>query len=103
MTISAVGSDPTCGNEEKRSNLHPSRESRQAILPDALRVNVCLFQTDLCRDPEHRDVLIHTTVRPINQQIVEMVALPSMALDTGFPAGMTVYLSVYNKVMQAGI
>ncbi len=48
-------------------------------------------------------MLIHTTVRPINQQIVEMVALPSMALDTGFPAGMTVYLSVYNKVMSAGM
>ena len=31
-------------------------DSRQAILPDALRVNANLFQTDLCRDPDHRDV-----------------------------------------------
>ena len=29
-----------------------SYESRQAILPDALRVNANLFQTDLCRNPE---------------------------------------------------
>ncbi len=29
--------------------------------------------------------------------------MPSMALDTGFPAGMTVYLSVYNEVMQTGM
>jgi hypothetical protein len=42
-------------------------ESRQAILPDALRVNANLFQTDLCRDPEHRDVFIQITVYPINQ------------------------------------
>jgi len=35
---------------------HPGRDSRQAILPDALRVNANLFQTDLCRDPVHRDV-----------------------------------------------
>jgi len=31
-------------------------DSRQAILPDALWVNANLFHTDLCRDPEHRDV-----------------------------------------------
>ena len=30
---------------------HPGRDSRQAILPDALWVNANLFQTDLCRDP----------------------------------------------------
>ncbi|MDD5580456.1 MAG: hypothetical protein PHY16_14395 [Methylobacter sp.] len=31
-------------------------ESRQAILPDTLRVNATPFQTDLCRYPVHRDV-----------------------------------------------
>jgi hypothetical protein len=31
------------------------RDSRQAILPDALRVNANLFQTDLCRDLEAMD------------------------------------------------
>ena len=56
-----------------------------------------------CRDPEHRDVPIQTTVRPIKQQKIGVVAMPSMALDTGFPAGMTVYLSVYNEVMQTGM
>ena len=34
--------------------------SRQAILPAALRVNANLFQTDLCRDPVYKDVLIDT-------------------------------------------
>jgi hypothetical protein len=34
---------------------HPGMDSRQAILPDALRVNANLFQTDLCRDPEAMD------------------------------------------------
>jgi hypothetical protein len=29
--------------------------TRQAILPDALRVNANLFQTDLCRNPEAKD------------------------------------------------
>ena len=33
-------------------------DSRQAILPVALRVNANLFQTDLCRNPEYKDVLI---------------------------------------------
>jgi hypothetical protein len=33
------------------------RDSRQAILPDALRVNANMFQTDLCRNPEHKDVI----------------------------------------------
>ena len=58
-----------------------------------------------CQDPEHRDVLIQTTMQPISRQIVVVAALamPSMAMDTGFPAGMTVYLSVYNEVMQAGM
>ena len=50
-------------------------DSRQAILPDALRVNANLFQTDLCRNPGYKDVL----------------NLPSMALDTRFLASMTDY------------
>jgi len=33
-------------------------DSRQAILPDALRVNANLFPTDLCREPSNRDVLV---------------------------------------------
>jgi hypothetical protein len=53
---------------QKLSNRHHGMESRQAILPDALRVNANLFQTDLCRDPEHRDVLIQTTVYPIKSE-----------------------------------
>ena len=40
------------------ANLFQTDLSRQAILPDALRVNVCLFQTDLCRDPEDMEVPI---------------------------------------------
>jgi len=35
---------------------HPGRDSHQAILPDALRVNANLFQTDLCRDPGYMDI-----------------------------------------------
>ncbi len=34
-------------------------DSRQAILPVALRVNVNLFQTDLCQDPVYKDELIY--------------------------------------------
>jgi hypothetical protein len=34
---------------------HPGMDLRQAILPNALRVNANLFQTDLCRGPEVRD------------------------------------------------
>jgi hypothetical protein len=52
---------------------HSGMDSRQAILPDALRVNANLFQTDLCRNPGSMDGL----------------SLPSMALDTRFPVGMT--------------
>jgi hypothetical protein len=52
---------------------HSGMDSRQAVLPDALRVNVNLFQTDLCRNPGSMDGFV----------------LPSMALDTRFPAGMT--------------
>jgi hypothetical protein len=55
-----------------------STGSRQAILPDALRVNANLFQTDLCRNPGYMDV--HS--------------MPSMALDTRFPASMTNYLHI---------
>ncbi len=54
---------------------HSGRDSRQAILPVALRVNANLFQTDLCRNPDSMDGL----------------GLPSMALDNRFPAGMTNY------------
>jgi hypothetical protein len=32
-------------------------DSRQAILPDTLRVNANLFQTDFCRYPGYRDVI----------------------------------------------
>ena len=35
---------------------HTGKDSHQAILPDALRVNANLFQTDLCRYLGHRDV-----------------------------------------------
>ncbi len=35
---------------------HSGMDSRQAILPDAFRVNVCLFQTDLCRNLGYRDI-----------------------------------------------
>ena len=37
---------------------HTGRDSRQAILPDALRVNANLFLTDLCRYPGRRDVKV---------------------------------------------
>ncbi|MGZ4993378.1 MAG: hypothetical protein ACXV8U_15490 [Methylobacter sp.] len=41
-----------------QTNCAPSRhtgmDSRQAILPVALRVTANLFQTDLCRYPGHR-------------------------------------------------
>jgi hypothetical protein len=53
---------------------HSGMDSPQAILPDALRVNANLFQTDLCRNPGSMD---------------GFESLPSMALDTRFPAGMT--------------
>jgi hypothetical protein len=32
-------------------------DSHQAILPDALRVNANLFQTDLCRDPRDPEAM----------------------------------------------
>ncbi|MEI6067576.1 MAG: hypothetical protein WCP96_09570 [Methylococcaceae bacterium] len=44
-------------------------DSRQAILPVALRVNANLFQTDLCRNPEYKDVLIDMTLHPIKLSI----------------------------------
>ena len=37
---------------------HTGMDSRQAILPDALRVNANLFLTDLCRYPGRRDVKV---------------------------------------------
>jgi hypothetical protein len=36
---------------------HTDMDSHQAILPDALRVNENLFQTDLCRNPVSMDVM----------------------------------------------
>jgi hypothetical protein len=36
-------------------NRHSGMDSRQAILPVALRVNANLFQTDLCRNPDSMD------------------------------------------------
>jgi len=34
---------------------HSGMDSHQAILPDALRVNANLFQTDLFRNPDSMD------------------------------------------------
>jgi hypothetical protein len=34
---------------------HSGMDSHQAILPDVLRVDVNLFQTDLCRNPDPID------------------------------------------------
>ena len=47
---------------------HSGRDSHQAILPDALRVNANLFQTDLCRNPGSMDGFepaIHGTGYPL--------------------------------------
>jgi len=47
---------------------HSGMDSRQAILPDALRVNANLFQTDLCRYPGSMDgfeLAIHGTGYPL--------------------------------------
>ena len=47
---------------------HSGRDSHQAILPDALRVNANLFQTDLCRNPGSMDgfeLTIHGTGYPL--------------------------------------
>ena len=47
---------------------HSGMDSHQAILPDALRVNANLFQTDLCRNPGYKDVFelaIHGTGYPL--------------------------------------
>jgi len=35
---------------------HTGMDSCQAILPDTLRVNANLFQTDLCRNPDYMEV-----------------------------------------------
>ncbi|HEY5140729.1 MAG TPA: hypothetical protein VIJ25_15655 [Methylococcales bacterium] len=46
---------------------HSGRDLLQAI-PDALRVNANLFQTDLCRNPGYMDVFklaIHGTGYPL--------------------------------------
>ena len=50
-------------------------DSRQAILPDALRVNANLFQTDLCRNPESMDgfgLTIHGTGYPLPGEYDEL-------------------------------
>jgi hypothetical protein len=57
---------------------HSGMDSRQAVLPGALWVNANLFQTDLCWNPVPWMAL----------------SLPSMALDTRFPAGMTSFLII---------
>ena len=47
---------------------HSGMDSHQAILPDALRVNANLFQTDLCRNPGSMDgfeLTIHGTGYPL--------------------------------------
>jgi hypothetical protein len=55
--------------QHKSWSRHFGMDSRQAILPVALRVNANLFQTDLCRNPEYKDVLIDITLRPIKSNI----------------------------------
>jgi len=37
---------------------HSGRDSCQAVLPGTLRVNANLLQTDLCRNLNHKDVMI---------------------------------------------
>jgi len=45
------------GDLEVASNRrHSGRDSLRVVLPEALRVNANPFQTDLCRNPDHRDV-----------------------------------------------
>jgi hypothetical protein len=49
-------------------NRHSGMDSRQAILPDTLRVNTNLFQTDMCRNPGSMDgfeLTIHGTGYPL--------------------------------------
>jgi hypothetical protein len=64
-------------------NRHSGMDSRQAILPVALRVNANLFQTDLCRTRK--------SAKRIQAPWMDL-SLPSMALDTRFPAGMTILI-----------
>ena len=52
---SLVNAKPSLESTGFHSTRHPGRDSRQAFLPDALRINANLFQTDLCRDPEAMD------------------------------------------------
>jgi len=50
-------------------------DSRQAFLPDALRVNANLFQTDLCRNPGSMDgfkLTIHGTGYPLPGEYDEL-------------------------------
>ena len=60
---------------------HSGMDSHQAILPDALRVNANPFQTDLCRSRRPRKRI---------QAPWMGLSLPSTALDTRFPASMTI-------------
>ena len=48
---------------------HSCMDSRQAILPVALRVNEKLFQTYLCRNAEYKNVLIDIALHPIKSSI----------------------------------
>jgi len=55
----------------------PGRDSHQAILPDALRVNANLFQTDLCRHPEHMDVLVSLAIHGIWIPAIPYILIPA--------------------------
>jgi hypothetical protein len=56
-------------------NRHSRMDSHQAILPDALRVNANLFQTDLCRNPGSMDgfeLAFHGTGYPLPGEYDEL-------------------------------
>lgn len=61
-------------------------DAQQAILLDALQVNAKLFQMDLCRKPEYRDVLNKDEQDKFSGDL----ALPSLALDTRIPVSITI-------------
>ena len=60
-------------------------DSRQAILSVALRVNANLFQTDLCRNLEYKDVLIDMTLHPIKISEWMRYECHPWQLDPGSP------------------
>jgi hypothetical protein len=68
-------------------------DSLRAFLSAALWVNANVFQTDLCRNPEHWDVKLLPHIAP-KIYCCGIGKLPSMALDTGIHAGMTVLAEV---------